>query len=68
MSNKSNKFEKRQQVQRVTEAIDVSPQLAKELLILAGGDEELVITASQSSHGLGQCRATIINARLSEEY
>lgn len=61
---KTNKFEREEQVYRVAEELDITYQLAKELLILAGGDEDLVINTSLSSHGLSECRARIIDARL----
>lgn len=61
---KTNKFEREQQVHRVAEELDITYQLAKELLILAGGDEDLVYDASDEAEGLGECRAIIINERM----
>lgn len=37
--------------------------VAKELLMLAGGNAEIVINASINSEGLDQCKASIINER-----
>lgn len=44
--------------------------VAQELLVLAGGDDELVIYASTHSNGLDQCKALIIDERFRalEEY
>lgn len=44
--------------------------VAKELLVLAGGDDELVVYASTHSEGLDQCKALILDERLRalEEY
>lgn len=61
---KTNKFQRQEQVRRVSDELDISPQLAKELLILAGGDEDLVIEASESSVNVAECKATIIDGRL----
>lgn len=62
---KTNKFEREAQVKRVANEIGITWQLAKELLILAGGDEDLVIEASDMSLNLNECKAHIIDARLS---
>lgn len=51
-------------VKSVASAIDVSSGLARELLILAGGDADLVIRSSNLSDGLDKCKARIIDARL----
>lgn len=62
---KTNKFEREEQVHRVANELDITWQLAKELLILAGGNEDLVIEASDKSCNLSECKAHIIDARLS---
>ena len=62
---KTNKFEREAQVHRVADELDITWQLAKELLILAGGDEDIVIEASEKSCNLSECKAYIIDARLS---
>lgn len=64
---KTNKFEREEQVYRVADKLHISPQLAKELLILAGGDEDLVLDCSKESEGLGECRARIIAAKMGLE-
>ena len=63
---KTNKFEREAQVYRVADELGITAQLAKELLILAGGDEDIVTEASDSSSNLSECKARIINARLSK--
>lgn len=63
---KTNKFEREEQVIRVGNELDITYQLAKELLILAGGDEDLVIECSRMSNGLDHCKANIINGRLAK--
>lgn len=54
-----------QKIQIVRKAIGVGKVVAEELLTLAGGDTELVIKISKRSSGLDQCKAGIINARMS---
>lgn len=63
---KMNKFEKESQVRRVSDQLGITPQLAKELLILAKSDEDLVVESYYSSAGLGECKVKIIDSRLSE--
>lgn len=46
--------------------IGVGHSVAEELLILSGEDIELAEEASKASRGLDQCKAYIINTRLSE--
>lgn len=62
-----NKFEKKAQVERVSDELGITKQLAKELLILAGGDEDLVIESSLASNGLDHCKARIIDGRFQKE-
>lgn len=64
--SKLNKFQRQEQVNRVASRLDISQQLAKELLILAGGDEELVVKASESSVNVAECKATIIDGRITK--
>lgn len=59
-----NKFEKKDQVNRVSEELGITKHLAKELLILAGGNEQIVIQASRCSNGLDHCKARILNTRI----
>lgn len=61
----SNKYERAAQVESVSNELGITRQLAKELLKLAGGDEELVIKCSRSSNGLNHCKASIIDRRMS---
>lgn len=63
---KMNKYEREEQAQRVAFELDITFHLAKELLILAGGDEDMVIECSRKSHGLDHCKANILDARLSK--
>lgn len=63
---KTNKFEREEQVRRVAEELGITNHLAKELLILGGGDEGMVIECSRMSDGLDHCKANIINARLNK--
>lgn len=63
---KTNKFEREAQVYRVSEELGITYHLAKELLILGGGDEDMVIECSRMSDGLDHCKANIINARMSK--
>ena len=63
----SNKFERQKQVERVSRKLDISNQLAKELLILAGGDEDLVVHSSKVSANVAECKAVIIDERLRKE-
>lgn len=60
----SNKYERAKQVERVSESLGITRQLAKELLKLAGGDEDLVVECSRSSNGLDHCKASIIDRRM----
>lgn len=43
--------------------LGVSYGVANELMLLAGGDKDLVRDASDASAGLNECKANIINAR-----
>ena len=52
-----NKFDRVKQVIRVSDTLGITKQLAKELLILAGGDEDIVIESSLESNGLDHCKA-----------
>lgn len=63
---KNNKFEREAQVHRVADELEITYHLAKELLILGGGDEDMVIECSRMSDGLDHCKANIINARMSK--
>lgn len=63
----TNKFERQAQVERVSDELGITRQLAKELLILAGGDEEMVIRCSRMSNGLDHCKANIIDSRIRKE-
>ena len=51
-------------VKEVKEELDVSTNVAKELLELAGGDKELVYWASRNSDRLSECKAKLINERI----
>lgn len=62
--SKTNKYDRQAQVIEVSETLGITHQLAKELLILAGGDVELVCECSAKSNGLDHCKANIINQRL----
>lgn len=46
--------------------LHITRQLAKELLMLAGGDEQLVVKCSQEANGLDHCKASIIDRRISK--
>ncbi len=50
-------------VKAVKEELDISSNVAKELLDLAGGDEELVFWASRNTNRLSACKAKIIDGR-----
>lgn len=67
MAKKTNKFEREAQAYRVSDELGITYQLAKELLILAGGDEEIVINCSDDSECLSECKAKIIDARMSKQ-
>lgn len=55
-------------VRRVAGRICVSISLARDLLTLAGGDEDLVINASEAADGgVGELKAIIINERFKKE-
>lgn len=62
-SKKTNKFQRQQQVKQVSSKLNISSQLAKELLILADGDIDLVVKSSETSVNVAECKATIINGR-----
>lgn len=47
----------------VSKVLGISYQLAADLLTLAGGDADMVISCSKATHGLDQCKAEIINRR-----
>lgn len=64
MARKTNKYERQQQVLDVSDELGITHQLAKELLILAGGDVDLVIKCSREANGLDHCKANIINQRM----
>ena len=49
----------------VADSIGCTLRLARELLRLAGGDVERVITCSKMAGGLDQCKVLIIDDRLS---
>lgn len=51
-------------VLRVCDKLDITHQLAKELLILANGDESLVVECSRSAINVPECKALIIDKRL----
>ena len=50
-------------VKEVRRRIGVGNGVASELLVLAGGDVELVVRSSKKSGGLDQCKAAIIDGR-----
>lgn len=50
-------------IKEVRKRIGVGNGVAHELLVLAGGDVELVVWASKKSTGLDQCKAAIIDGR-----
>lgn len=50
-------------IREVKDALGISASVANDLLILAGGDVDLVIESSEKSLGLGQAKAEIVNAR-----
>ena len=50
-------------VKEVRRRIGVGNGVASELLVLAGGNVELVVSASKKSGGLDQCKAAIIDGR-----
>lgn len=50
-------------VKKVMAHIGCGGSVARELLVLAGWDDELVLRMSNSSSGLDQCKARIINER-----
>lgn len=50
-------------VREVRRRIGVGNGVANELLVLAGGDVELVVRSSKKSAGLDQCKAAIIDGR-----
>lgn len=60
----SNKFDREEQVSLIVSELGITPQLAKELCILAGGDTDLVIESSRKSNGLDHCKANIIDGRI----
>lgn len=49
----------------IADAIGCGLRLARELLRLAGGDVDRVITCSRKAGGLDQCKVLIIDDRLS---
>lgn len=53
-------------VSRVCDKLDITYQLAKELLILADGNESLLIECSRKAINLSECRALIINDRIKQ--
>lgn len=55
-------------IRRVAGRICVSISLARDLLILAGGDEDLVIQASKAADGgIGELKAIIIDERFKKK-
>lgn len=54
---------RKQQIDEVKYRIGVGTTVAKELLVLSGGDVELVVDSSLKSPGLDQCKARIIDER-----
>ena len=62
-----NKWQKAEQVKRVASNLDISEQLAKELCILAHGDEEIIYEASKQSENAQEMKARIIDGRISNE-
>lgn len=53
-------------VKQISEELGITRNLAKELLVLSGGNTNIVIEASHMSSGLDHCKARIIDARLNE--
>ena len=52
--------------QCVRETLGIGNSVADELLTLSGCDPEMVIRCSQASNGLDQCKAKIINERITK--
>lgn len=50
-------------VKELRDRIGVGAGVARELLVLSGGDVELAAATSIESKGLDQCKASIINKR-----
>lgn len=50
-------------VRELSSKLQMSPGLAKDMLILAGGDKRLVEEASDESQRLDELKATIIDMR-----
>lgn len=55
----------KQLIEELKTLIGVGTSVAEELLILSGGDVSLAATASKESRGLDQCKANIIDRRVS---
>lgn len=53
------------QIKEVRDRIGVGPVVAELLLTLAGDDIDLVERCSKAANGLDQCKALIVNERLS---
>jgi hypothetical protein len=43
--------------------IDIGPNMLRELVILAGGDDSLVLRCAMASKGVNECKARIIDGR-----
>ena len=50
-------------VRELRERIGVGVSVARELLVLSGGDVDLAEKCSHESTGLDQCKAAIVDAR-----
>lgn len=55
-----------QNIEWIRNQLKISYRLAHELLILAGGDEQLVVKCSNESIGLGHCKALILDRRINK--
>lgn len=60
-------MEERKTIYEVSERLDVSVSVARELTLLGGGDVELIVECSNASRGLDECKARIIDARFRKE-
>lgn len=54
---------KTNKINRIKEELGIGFSVANELCLLAGGDIDMVIEASDRSGSLSQCKAEIINKR-----
>jgi hypothetical protein len=52
-----------EKIKELSANLSVSRSVARELLVLSGGDIAMAEQASKESYGLDQCKSSIINKR-----